>query len=394
MTVATASRDVAAIQPGKGPRLLWLDALRGLLIVLMAIDHASFFIDKVHRGEYWGIPLETYTHAVDFLTRFVTHFCAPGFFFLMGIGLVLLAESRYRAGWSRGKVLRHFALRGLILIGLQFLLEDPAWLVSNMINPVTMLPPPGGGSDNVWIYLGVLYGLGTAMIFWALLLPLNGWAVLGISAGVVAVTQAVIPTLPDAFTLYSPLWRLLLIPGHTNEWLVFYPLFPWIGIVGFGVAFGKLWMRDAARAYQTAGIVGAASLVLFFVLRLLDFGDFHPIAGPGWMAFLSMTKYPPSLVYLALTLGAVLLGLFLFTRLSARDSRWLQVLAVYGSAPLFFYLTHLYLYEFIGFAFPTGTHIGVMYLLWLVGLVILYPLCRWYGAFKQKKSPDSLWRLL
>jgi uncharacterized membrane protein len=390
--ITTSGDSSSKTQPGNGTRLQWLDALRGLLIVLMAIDHASFFIDKVHRGEYWGMPLETYTNAVDFLTRFVTHFCAPGFFFLMGIGMVLLAESRYRAGWSRGKVLRHFALRGVILIVLQFLLEDPAWLVGNLINPVEMLPPPGGGGE-VWIYLGVLYGLGTAMIFWGLLLPVRGWLVLGISVGVVAVTQIFIPTLPNVYTLYSPVLRLLLVPGHTNALLVFYPLFPWIGIVGFGVAFGKLLVQDNARAYKSALIAGTASLALFFVLRLLDVGDFHPIAGPGWMAFFSMTKYPPSLVYILLTLGVVLLVLYLFVQLSKHASRWLRVLGVYGSAPLIFYLAHLYLYEFIGFAFPTGTQIGVMYGLWLVGLLILYPLCRWYGNFKQKTPPESLWRL-
>lgn len=392
--MTTTSGDSSfTIQPKNGARLQWLDALRGLLIVLMAIDHASFFIDKVHRGEYWGMPLETYTNGVDFLTRFVTHFCAPGFFFLMGIGMVLLAESRYRAGWSRGKVLRHFALRGVILIVLQFLLEDPAWLVSNMINPVEMLSPPGGGGE-VWIYLGVLYGLGTAMVFWALLLPVRGWLVLGLSVVVVVVTQVFIPTLPDVYKLYSPFWRLLLIPGHTDALLVFYPLFPWIGIVGFGVAFGKLLVHDAARAYKSALGTGAASLVLFLVLRLLDVGDFHPIAGPDWMAFFSMTKYPPSLVYILLTLGVVLLMLYFFVQLSAHAPSWFRVLSVYGGAPLVFYLAHLYLYEFIGFAFPTGTHIGVMYALWLVGLLILYPLCRWYGNFKRKTPPESLWRLL
>lgn len=390
--VTSSSHSSSTIQPRNGARLQWLDALRGLLIVLMAIDHASFFIDKVHRGEYWGMPLETYTNALDFLTRFVTHFCAPGFFVLMGIGMVLLAESRYRAGWSRGKVLRHFVLRGVVLIVLQILLEDPAWLVSNLINPVEMLLPPGGGGE-VWIYLGVLYGLGTAMIFWGVLLPANIWAVLGISAGVVTVTQAFIPTLPDVYKLYSPFWRLLLIPGHTDALLVFYPLFPWIGIVGFGVVLGKLLVKDEARAYKTALITGAASLALFFVLRLFDVGDFHPIAAPGWMAFFSMTKYPPSLVYILLTLGTVLLVLYLFVQLGARAPRWFQVLGVYGGAPLVFYLAHLYLYQFIGFAFPTGTHIGVMYALWLVGLLVLYPLCRWYGNFKRRTPPESLWRL-
>ena len=128
----------------KTQRLLSLDALRGLVIVLMAVDHANYFVARMHpNGEFWGIPLPQYDSVLAFLTRFVTQFCAPGFFFLMGIGMVLFAESRKKQVWSESRILLHFITRGLLLVLLQFFVASAAWL----LGPSTKLHPPGGGGQ-------------------------------------------------------------------------------------------------------------------------------------------------------------------------------------------------------------------------------------------------------
>ena len=104
--------ESASIQQPK--RLLPLDALRGLIMILMAIDHANFFVARLHpTGEFWGVPLPQYNNIAEFLTRLVTHICAPGFFFLMGVGMVLFAHSRRSLGWSERKISQNLFLRAL-----------------------------------------------------------------------------------------------------------------------------------------------------------------------------------------------------------------------------------------------------------------------------------------
>ncbi len=373
-------------------RLVWLDGLRGLIMVLMAIDHASYFVAKVHLGEFWGLPLPDYGSAAAFLTRFVTHFCAPGFFFLMGIGMMLFADGRYRLGWSTSKVARHFAVRGALLILFQLILEDPAWLIGDLVNPVHMGSAPGGGS-SILIHLGVLYSLGASLILWGLLLQVNMTITLILSLGALLVPQIIIPMLDNVNALYAPLLRLTIIPGHTNALQVYYPILPWFGLAGAGVVFGKLLLQDKARAYRIALISGIIVLALFVLLRVMGgFGNIHPVKSFAWIDFLSLTKYPPSLTYSLLTLGVLLLFVYLFSRWDMWLQRWGAPLLVFGRVPLFFYIVHLYLYMIIGFAFPSGTSLPIMYVTWLVGLLILYPLCRWYGRFKRQQAPNSIWR--
>ena len=128
-----------------------LDALRGLIMLLMALDHANYFVAQQHStGEHWGGPFPVYTSALPFLIRVVTHPVAPGFSFLMGIGMVLFAHSRKERGWELSRIRSHFIFRGLLLIALQFVIVNPAWKISSLSFPR--------------IYQGVLVALGGGMI--------------------------------------------------------------------------------------------------------------------------------------------------------------------------------------------------------------------------------------
>ncbi len=361
-------------------RLEPLDALRGLIMIVMALDHANFFIARAHSsGEFWDEPLPRYADALTFLTRFVTHLSAPGFFFLMGAGVVLFAGSRRRLGWSEGAITRHFAVRGALLIALQVLIEDPAWQLGE---PFSLLP----------IYLGVLYGLGAAMIAGALLRGLPAAALAGLGLLALLGTELLLP----AYDAVSPLLALLLAPGLSEPIVVYYSLLPWLGLTAFGMVFGRWLMHDPKQAYRRALAIGAAFIVLFLVVRGAGgVGNIRPAGGPGWIAFLNIVKYPPSIAFVLLTLGADLLLLGLLAGAGAGLGRWGRPALVFGRSPLFFYLAHLYLYGTIGLIVgPHGIGIARMYPFWLVGLLILYPLCRLYGKFKHSRPVDSLWRFL
>ena len=379
-------------------RLLSLDAMRGLIMVLMALDHASYFVAKTHSHEFWGTAMPRYDNALPFLLRAVTHLCAPGFFLLMGTGMALFIAARAGDRWGNWRVARVFLIRGFLLIVFQQLLENPAWDLGALGTAVSAFtsrggPIPGGGGP-VKFYLGVLYGLGSTMVVWGLLFRLPSWAVMAISLSAIGVTQTVVSEFAEPRALYPYILRMLLIPGHTDEWMVFYPTIPWMGITGFGMVLGRLLQGARARVTRGLWISGAGALVLFVVIRLLDgFGNFHG-AAPGWIGFFDLTKYPPDLTFLLLTIGIDLLLLRSWMWLESRRPCGGRILAVFGSSPLFFYITHLYIYALMGWLFPHGVGLVQMVPFWLAGLLLLYPLCLGYGRFKQGRPPDSWWRLL
>jgi len=357
----------------------------------MAIDHASYFIAKIHPGEFWGVTLPQYLGILSFLTRWMTHLCAPGFFFLMGAGMILFAASRRKAGWTENKIVRFFIIRGILLIILQLMVENPAWLLGTIGGMLKMTEPPGGGGE-VMLHFGVLYGLGSNMIIFALLLRANTFFITFLSIGSILITQWLTPGASDTSVLYTPLLRILLIPGHTDLWQSFYPLIPWLCLTGFGFIFGKLLLKNREKLFQYTGIVGVTFLVFFVFIRWMGgYGNFHEWNN-GWIAFLNVTKYPPSLSFIFLTMGINLLLLFMFSKIEYTLSHIGQPLLIFGRSALFFYIVHLYLYAIIGLAFPNGTSYQLMYLFWFIGLLILYPMCFWYGKFKRKKTLKSLWK--
>jgi uncharacterized membrane protein len=361
-------------------------------MVLMALDHASYFIARVHPGEFWGVALPTYPDVGHCLTRLITHLCAPGFFFLMGTSMILFTDARREIGWPDRRITRFFAVRGLILIILQLLIENPAWALGTLSGASHTTRPPGGGGETVLLHFGVLYALGATMIFWSFLLRFSSAVFVSLSVIAILATQALTPGAAQAGVRYSPWLRVLMIPGQTGIWQVFYPFIPWLGLAGLGLAFGRLLRQNPDRAYRGALAGGAALLLLFGLLRTLgSLGDFHA-RGPGWTGFFNLTKYPPSFAFILLTLGLDLLLLSVLSRAATQLRTWGKPLVLFGSTALFFYLAHLYLYALMGFAFPEGTSFRVMYLFWLLGLVLLYPACLAYRRFKERKAPESVWR--
>ncbi len=354
-----------------------MDALRGFIIVVMALDHANVFIARAHPPpEMWVGSFPSYASALPFLTRWVTHLAAPGFFFLMGAGMMLFAAGRRRIGWSEGAITRHLMLRGLLLVALQFLIENRAWAL--------------GEGSRFPVYFGVLFGLGATMVIGSLLLRLNSLLLIATSLALILATQ-----------MFATLWngpvtivmQILFLPGSSGNLLVYYPPLAWLGLVAFGMAFGN-WLQDRDRGYRAALFIGAGLLFFFVLIRLWGgFGNIRPAAAGDWISFLNVVKYPPSMVFIFLTLGIDLLLFASFARIPERFSLVLTPLTLFGSTALFFYLLHLYLYATIGLTVaPRGIGIPAMYPYWLLGLVILAPLCFLYGKFKRQQPPDSLLR--
>ena len=219
-------------------------------MVVMAVDHASYFIARVHSRELWGASLPAYPDALWFWTRWITHICAPGFFLLMGVGVVLFADGRRSAGWTAGRITRSLVIRGLLLILLQLVVENSAWMIGDLsVRPDAEVirggPMPGGGTEAA-VYLGVLFSLGGSLVFWAFFQRLPAWLIGLVSLAAIVGAQVAVSGPDHAKTLYSPLVRALLVPGHTDAIVVLYPVIPWLGVTGLGSSSGGCFWPIAA----------------------------------------------------------------------------------------------------------------------------------------------------
>jgi uncharacterized membrane protein len=372
------------MKQSQGNRLYPLDALRGLVIVVMALDHANYFIAQQHSpGEYWGGPFPAYDSALPFLTRLVTHFAAPGFFFLMGVGMLLFAESRWRQGWSLWKIRAHFWLRGTLLILLQLFLVNRIWEAGPGFFPET--------------YIGVLIALGGTMIIASFFVRLGPLPLLLLTLGLLLGTEWLHPGPEQWGRLNLTEWRLvLLVNGGDGEFWSNFSVLPWLELAVFGMLFARWLLADEKRAYAMGLWIGIALLVLFTLLRSADgFGNIRPREGETWIDFLNAVKYPPSLTFTFLTMGVNLLALWGLSKAGDPSTSSGQVfqtasrpLVAFGRAPLFVYVLHLYLYMLMGRYFePFGTSLPAMYLYWLAGLAILYLPALWYGRLKRLDTP-------
>ena len=401
-------------EPAKAPRLDWLDLLRGIIMVVMSLDHI--------RDYFTNFPVApedvVHTWPALFFTRWITHFCAPLFFFLAGTGAYLFASrgrspapSRRSSPPDSPEELRHFLwTRGLWLVALELTVLGFGW------------------SFQPWTFAGVIWSLGWCMVLMSVIvrMPVRWIAIFGVG-------MIFTHNLLDGFQVKGPqgfgwLWMLL----HQNGFIpvlpklgiffVLYTIIPWLGVMAAGYSFGAIVRFDAAARRQWMTLIGAASIVLFVVLRATNFygqpsdpklafaslAKFQVQATPVMtlIGFLDVQKYPPALQYLLMTLGPGLLALAMFDRWQMAGT-WLgRVFVVFGRVPLFYYVLHIYAIHIaavlIGMACGQpvrwlfhgafmnnqappgyGQGLDVVYAV-LIGInVMLYFPCRWYAEYKR-----------
>jgi uncharacterized membrane protein len=364
-------------------RVASVDALRGLVMIVMALDHVREYF---HASALLFDPEDlTRTSAAIFLTRWVTHFCAPVFMLTAGLGAFYWRA----AGRSTADLSRFLLARGLWLVLLELTALRLAYSFGLLSGP---------------ILLTILWALGLSMVVLALLVHLPIPALAALSFAVVALHN-----LADAFRPGTWWWTLLhergLIAGPGTVFVVGYPLVPWFAVMALGFCAGPVMALDAARRRSWLTLAGLAVTLTFVALRAVDaYGEpLHRSA--GLLSFLRCTKYPPSLAFLLMTLGPALLVLAWLDR---RRLAATHPLLVFGRVPLFYFLLHLYLihglavvfalfrYGHASFLFgspPTagaypagyGYPLWTVYLVWLAVVALSYPLCRWFAGVKQRR---------
>lgn len=370
-----------------------LDATRGLLMVLMALDHSMAFICNAHFNEFWAAPMSDYGGSLlAFFTRYTSHLCAPGFAFLMGAGMILFADSRSRRGWGTVSLIRHFWARAFILVAASLTLENFFWYWGFLSSRI----------DAPWfVFFSILCTLAGCMMLGALLLRLRPLWLMLLSVVLVAATPFVLPLGQprEAISAILSLPRIILFvpwefPTFLGKGVFIYPILPWLGITLAGMVLGRALLAYGDAVLKRIHLVGAALLLAFVAVRFSGvLGNIHQAEPKGVIGFLAITKYPPSPAFVLSTLGINCLLLGALSRLP-RFHGEANPLQVFGRVPFFFYLLHIAVYCLISKIVGTSSGYAVGYGVWLAGLALLYIPCRRFAAFKRGTSPDSPWRLL
>ena len=320
------SPSASGVSPRR-TRIESVDVLRGIIMILMALDHTRDFF-----GNAAVNPTDPATTTVPlFFTRWVTHICAPGFFLLTGVGAALTLRRL-----SRGELARFLFTRGLWLIFLEIVIvRDLGWQFN---------------FDYRLTVLNVLWALGWAMIFLSALLRLPAWMVTAIGAVMIATHNLLDGVQAASLGRLAPLWNVLHAPGvvlDDSRHVVFlaYALIPWIGVTAVGYGLGEVYRWEPERRRRFLLQLGLAAVAAFLVLRTLNFyGDPRHVhaAGPPqmpyFMRFINTNKYPASLDFLLMTLGPTILLLPLAERARGKIG---EFFSTFGRVPMFYYLLHI-----------------------------------------------------
>ncbi|KAL8911280.1 MAG: hypothetical protein Q9171_003527 [Xanthocarpia ochracea] len=467
------------------PRALSPDLLRGLLMVLQAIDHCS-----VSQGAWrHGVALESeadgtivikWNALIPWTARMLTHLCAPGFMFLLGMGIVYFGRSRSKLGWSSWQMIRHFAIRAFVLAAINevlftlpfgrgrifvlniillalaanYLITGLVWLAlsaseralsrllesyyssaeDEMERPLLLDETTESSAKTIsawatrwsWhIHNAILLALAIVTIAWnSWLSPHHGHCPLDTPLDYAG------PTQPRSTTL-GPWFDFWFLSVQYQRVISPFPPLAWLSPAIFGLLYGRIILSRTWRAYTinaSNALFGVLLMLLFVLTRLLHFGNLsedclrmpEQLASPdrknqylaSFRSFFYIVKYPPSFAYITLTMSINFLLLALFGALSAKVARRIPTLLTFGQSALFFYILHLIFYFCMAIlvkhwfgreldhvdpmtgksAIGTEGQPAVMWVTWLLGLAILWPLCRWYARFKSTKEVNSVWR--
>lgn len=391
--VATAAADKTSGVVRKATRVAAIDWMRGLVMILMIIDHASMAFDGSHVSHDSAYYADAMTMALppgEFFTRWITHLCAPTFVFLAGTALALSIERRVAKGAKPWDIDKNILKRGAVIA----------------LFDLTIISLGSG-----YLNLGVLLAIGLSMICMAFLRRLPTWGLLVLAFGWIAFGEFFTGLTWHPPGSAPPLTSFFMATGVAPPFTAFftdvgapggvvnkYSLFPWLTMMVLGWVFGRHMLQwDAGKTrlspIRLLTIAGAVALVVFAVVRAQQgYGDmFLNRADDSWQQWLHVSKYPPSLTYYALELGILWLSLALLMKIEPIIGvRPNGVFLVFGQTAMFFYLVHRLVLEVPAtyFGLRGAGDLSTTYIVAVILLVLLYPACLWFRALKAA-HPNS-----
>jgi uncharacterized membrane protein len=404
MTTLTMNKFVGTASPSivKRKRIESIDLLRGIVMIIMALDHVR---DYFHYDAFLYDPTDlSHTNIFLYFTRFITHYCAPVFVFLAGISAYLYGTKK-----SKKELAYYLFTRGMWLVFAELFIITLAWTF-NPSYPIFNL-------QVIWA-IGISMIVLSAMIFMSRTLILLTAMVL--IAGHNFLDNIHVPGTGSA----AFLWSFLHEPGDFVfghfDIFIRYPVVPWIGVIALGYYFGGLYDHSYAPAKrrQILSSIGFAVIALFLFLRIFNiYGD-----AAHWspqknvvltlLSLLNVTKYPPSLLYILITLGPAVI---LLSHIEKPLNAFTKKIAVFGRVPFFYYVLHLYLIHLLAVIGATllgynwtdmilsnrvnrvvalkgyGFNLSIVYIVWILLVLFLYPCCKWFDRYKRTHQPNKRW---
>ncbi len=395
-------------------RIQSIDILRGIVMVIMALDHVrDFFYNADVSGGGASVAMDptnlATTTPVLFFTRWITHYCAPIFIFLAGTSVFLMSRKKTKAELSAFLI-----KRGFWLVFVEMIIITFGWTY----NPLFSL-----------VILQVIWAIGISMVFLGLLIRLPFWLVFALGLIIVfghnllndpeLTSKLKGKFLPDLlyyseFSIYPKDMSL------SHHIIIVYAFVPWLGVMMLGYCFGKLYQQTIDRAWRKKMLLsmGTILVLLFIFIRMMKgYGDPVPMSEQPrgslftFLSFLNVNKYPPSLAFLCMTLGPAMIVLALIENIQNKVTDFFRV---YGRVPMFYYIIHFYIIHTVAivvffaqgfsasdivtqgnpFLFkPPGFGFGLpgVYAVWLFVFLVLYPLCKKYDRYKTKYSAEKWW---
>lgn len=373
-------------------RLESIDFLRGLVMVIMVLDHVRDFFTEVRFD-----PLDlSQTDSALFLTRWITHFCASIFILLSGISAGMMAKRRSKAG-----LCGFLITRGLWLILIEATLVSFGWQFSI-----------GAGFS---IGLQVIWAIGASMILLAGLIWLPNWAIALFAGAMIfghnILDYSLFP--PTDWSRPVPFWHVLHNQGFTTVLgqpvLLMYPLFPWVGVMAAGYLLSYVYGLNRSKRRLHLQTLGFCCLILFVLVRAFNgYGnaavwESQTSFGETLLSFLNTAKYPPSLAFLLMTLGP---GLMILAHAETWRNRFVNWMVTFGRVPFLYYLAHIYLAHLLALAAAEWQGVGwqalatpfwqlpadygfslpVVWAVWILVVLMLYPLCKWFAGIKARRK--------
>ena len=387
----------------KSNRIQSIDILRGLVMVIMALDHVRDYFHINALAGNFPENLET-TTPILFFTRFITHYCAPVFVFLAGTSAFLYGQKR-----TKNQLSKFLITRGLWLIFAEIFINNFLWWFDFNYN---------------FTNLQVIWAIGFSMIILGLAIRLPKRFILILGLLIVFGHNALDGITKSGQSLDAILWYMLhqsngISIGSRFVWFA-YPVLPWIGVILLGYCFGEFYKTNASVAFRKKWLIylGLGSIVLFFILRSFNFyadaADWstQDSFAKTVISFFNVSKYPPSLAFLLITLGPAFLFLY---GIESIKNRITDFLLVFGRVPFFYYMLHIaiiHIGAIIGLLITGkdwkimifdqmsmsglnpfegyGYSLFVVYLIWIVIITLLYPICRRYMIYKANNR-DKWW---
>lgn len=399
-----ASLPSPSLTSQRRQRIHSIDFMRGIVMILMVLDHVRYFF---YYGSFLNDPLdlETTTPAL-FITRWITHICAPVFVLLAGVSIYLNRQKTAKVG----RMARFLFIRGIWLIALELLVINFAWFFDPQYR---------------FFNVQVIYAIGACFVVFSALVRLPVSVVVGLGLAMVVGHNLVEGVAFQAKPLQD-IWLFTMAYGTTliggKVIALNYPIIPWLGIMCLGYGLGAWYnsTNNLSEHLRRRYLLGSGILLLlaFIVLRTVNgYGDPAPWSTQKrtvmtFLSFLNVTKYPPSMLYAMVMLGIASLGLWLSDRLSSRG--WPRVVITFGRVPLFFYILHLFLVHLLAFIgvwidghpldlmiltpetfqrrtlLEYGFSLWGVYGVWILAVLLLYPVCRWYEGYKMA-HPNKWW---